>query len=774
MRKIFTVLFLILPFVLFAQYKSEYDINEKSLSKSIAGSTIKSAQSISNNMLEATMLDGGYFTLGTKNGISASKLDDNCQITFGHPYAKTSYPVIFIDAVPYKFEDLFAPEETQGPVINGDTIKFSGTNSTIEASFKIILDENDGKADFLLLCENLDNTNHIYNAGIVFDPALGKWGDGYLKVDGTFIINSPGQVQESRIKNAELWERNTGAAGIGLKFNVPADNNYEMFALNWELSRVFNPFALVYYEAQKIYDLVLMCVANSTTLSSGQKLEHTFSLDLIEPDFSSALFTRWDTPQFFTIDEGVVFPNDFNAIAEIYNTTSNILTVNSINSEAPKFLSVTPVTQNLIIEPNSYSYAAVKIDSRIIYEPVIADIALWFNNNSEKLDLINRSVFMPQTPVSTEGLKIINDSLDYSTHPDVNLIFSVENENTGVLVRNLSEENIFLYENGIRIDDFEINKHTGGLSNLVDVVFVLDVSGSMGDEIAAVKNNLNDFGISLSENNLDFKIGVVTFSTTVDHIWDFTSDLEQVKNNLASIRLWGGVEDSPSALFRASELSFRQGSRRTIIWITDEPYPEDQYTKQQVVDRMLEKGITVNGLGLLSLQTDWFNPILIPTGGNFYDINGNFKDILIDISNQGSQDLYKLSYKSRNTTEDYNVKLEIRYAGLGGQSNYSYSKSNPLAQSEKRLSFFPNPFNPTITFNVNIKEYQSGTLNIYNILGQLVKEYNLTSTSNNTVAWNAVNNFGQLVSTGFYLVQLSLLDNNNNRYTETAKILYLK
>ena len=53
---------------------------------------------------------------------------------------------------------------------------------------------------------------------------------------------------------------------------------------------------------------------------------------------------------------------------------------------------------------------------------------------------------------------------------------------------------------------------------------------------------------------------------------------------------------------------------------------------------MLEKGITVNGVGLIELQTDWFDPVVIPTNGNFYDINGNFRDILLDVSNMPSQD----------------------------------------------------------------------------------------------------------------------------------------
>ena len=148
-------------------------------------------------------------------------------------------------------------------------------------------------------------------------------------------------------------------------------------------------------------------------------------------------------------------------------------------------------------------------------------------------------MFIPQTPVSEEGLTIVNDSIATFNHPDIDIIFSVENDESGVRIRNLTEENVFLYENGVRLENFELEKYAGGGSNLVDVVFVLDISGSMGDEINAVRQNLNAFGASLAENGFDYKIGVVTFSTTVDDVWDLTNDLEAIKSNLAGISLWG-------------------------------------------------------------------------------------------------------------------------------------------------------------------------------------------------------------------------------------------
>ena len=342
-----------------------------------------------------------------------------------------------------------------------------------------------------------------------------------------------------------------------------------------------------------------------------------------------------------------------------------------------------------------------------------------------------------------------------------------------LLVGRNNQTNI-IYENDVKIKDFSLTKYSGGGSILADVVFVLDVSGSMGDEIDQVRTYLGEFGDSLQARGYDFKIGVVTFSTTVDHVWEFTDDIEQIRQNLASISLWGGIEDSPAALYRASELNFRAGSRRTIIWITDEPYPEHSYTKEQIVNRMLSMDITVHGVGLTNLQTEWFNPIVLPTSGNFYNITGNFRDILLDVARLEAQDKYQITYTSPvEGTTLRQVLLKVHYAGLGGSAEFNYSPPTQVLL-HRRLSCFPNPFNPEIKINISELDGLQGEVAIYNLLGERIRQYSLTNESYRQIIWNAHDESGRPASTGFYLVQLSLLDSRGRAFRETQKILYLK
>ena len=58
-----------------------------------------------------------------------------------------------------------------------------------------------------------------------------------------------------------------------------------------------------------------------------------------------------------------------------------------------------------------------------------------------------------------------------------------------------------------------------------DIVFVLDVTGSMGDEIDGVKNHIVEFADSLSYRGIDFRLGMVTFLDVIENVYPFTRDV---------------------------------------------------------------------------------------------------------------------------------------------------------------------------------------------------------------------------------------------------------
>lgn len=79
-----------------------------------------------------------------------------------------------------------------------------------------------------------------------------------------------------------------------------------------------------------------------------------------------------------------------------------------------------------------------------------------------------------------------------------------------------------------------------------------------------------------------------------------------------------------------------------------------------------------------------------------------------------------------------------------------------LPQTTTMRSAYPNPFKAasTTTIEVAVKEGESGTLTIYNVLGQVVKTYSLNQ-GNHNLKWNGKDSKGNLCSSGIYFYKLS-------------------
>ncbi|MBN2281808.1 MAG: N-acetylmuramoyl-L-alanine amidase [Candidatus Marinimicrobia bacterium] len=99
-------------------------------------------------------------------------------------------------------------------------------------------------------------------------------------------------------------------------------------------------------------------------------------------------------------------------------------------------------------------------------------------------------------------------------------------------------------------------------------------------------------------------------------------------------------------------------------------------------------------------------------------------------------------------------------------------KSNEIV-SEKFQVFanYPNPFNPTTTIKFSIPHAGSVNLKIFNIRGELVKNYipETLTAGLQTIRWNADDNNGMRVSAGTYFYQVTF-----NHQSITQKMLLLK
>lgn len=139
-----------------------------------------------------------------------------------------------------------------------------------------------------------------------------------------------------------------------------------------------------------------------------------------------------------------------------------------------------------------------------------------------------------------------------------------------------------VFENGIEVRNFSL-KGQAGVDSSVDIVFALDITASMDEEINAVKSAIRGFVGQLDSRNIKARLCAVTFK---DEIYDkcpgFVEDdprtvrnenLDWFEDYLARLKPGGGgkpLENSLGGLLEASRgTGWGTHRQRAIILITD-------------------------------------------------------------------------------------------------------------------------------------------------------------------------------------------------------------
>ena len=148
----------------------------------------------------------------------------------------------------------------------------------------------------------------------------------------------------------------------------------------------------------------------------------------------------------------------------------------------------------------------------------------------------------------------------------------------------------------------------------LDIAFLLDTTGSMGDEIARLKQTIEviHFQISRLTSAPDVRFGMVLYRDRGDdyvtRVVPFTADMEMFKSELGKVRADGGgdgPEDLQSGLRDAlDKLDWRNEGIRLMFVIADAPPHLDygqQYTYLNAMDDAARKAIKMVSIGASGL-----------------------------------------------------------------------------------------------------------------------------------------------------------------------------
>lgn len=168
----------------------------------------------------------------------------------------------------------------------------------------------------------------------------------------------------------------------------------------------------------------------------------------------------------------------------------------------------------------------------------------------------------------------------------------------------------------------------------VDIVFLIDQSGSMGPSINAVQNNVNHFADLLAARGISYRLGLVTYETYVTRM-DLTSDVNAFKGQVSQINVFGGTENGLDAIMNAAQnYPFDVNASKYFILIGDENiYSEQGYMDANVIEYLKSNNITLTVIGTESIkpQLEQFSNA---TGGQYLNLYSDFSTSLTSIFDQ--------------------------------------------------------------------------------------------------------------------------------------------
>ena len=154
----------------------------------------------------------------------------------------------------------------------------------------------------------------------------------------------------------------------------------------------------------------------------------------------------------------------------------------------------------------------------------------------------------------------------------------------------------------------------------IDVVFVIDASGSMGDNIESVIEHLKEMVDVYKASKIDYALGVTEFWAGKDgnkiKVVQLTRSFTEYKRTLQNIKTHQDENALDAVVQTVKELRFRPTSKKHFILVTDEPFTSRMgLSVADAIAHCREFGIYVNVLGL---PLDEHQALATETGGKWH------------------------------------------------------------------------------------------------------------------------------------------------------------
>lgn len=290
--------------------------------------------------------------------------------------------------------------------------------------------------------------------------------------------------------------------------------------------------------------------------------------------------------------------------------------------------------------------------------------------------------------LSRAGHSIGVQAIDQSKFPQVSLIMQVT-DRSGRNVPGLGINDFTFRDTSLKI--VSVRPVDSSFNVPVDIVMIVDCSGSMREEIQSVRANVQSFVNTMQTRGADYRIGGVLYGAMIYDTLHPTAELDRFKEFAANADAIGTDEITTLAIKTATEMNFRPASQRVFILITDDWAIQDNalLTEPDLVEMLWNTGARLytigspcsnNGAAMTRLSL-----------GREYNITSPFNSILDDIGADVTT-FYELTYLSRMRAEEALPSTTILRGQLRDETGRPTSVPISFAGKDRNVvTVTPNP-----------------------------------------------------------------------------------
>ena len=262
-----------------------------------------------------------------------------------------------------------------------------------------------------------------------------------------------------------------------------------------------------------------------------------------------------------------------------------------------------------------------------------------------------------------------------------------------------------------------LNLITDEVSKKIDLVFILDKTASMTDNIRAIRAYMGRFLDQFHLAKRDIAVGLVSFSDRQYINYNgLTKRFRKFNKWMQKIQIVGGGDLAESGLdaimVALEQTKFRRNSQPIFVFISDGTFHDSDYDGQspysldQVITKLQKKRVRVESIGIDYLPV---KQLAIATGGNWYPIPG--RGYMEDIDST-SKTLSKLGVIGENIIMYVQTKPRPEWIEVHSKLLNPSGEKIPLQKASQKIEV-PNDGSETLSFkpNINLDELitQPGT-----------------------------------------------------------------